>query len=230
MLSVPARRRAPDGAATAAHPDARAVEVVARLDLADHDLARRTLAVRRGEHTHVVHLDDLSTALMADWPRERRRHWPQATDPHLLITSQSYRHPASPQISYCAMRAAFDQIGLLPRQVRADRILDKAQATADPVHLVRIFGIFGIHPSIAVKYVHAAHTRTMPCSGSADRAAPPSPMTHGGRRRPCLQSGPRRLRCSPHPLPIPHSRRIRRRSPSGTATEHSWAGGPATGC
>ncbi|WP_328440559.1 hypothetical protein OHA71_32720 [Streptomyces sp. NBC_00444] len=154
MLSVPARRRAPDGAATAAHPDARAVEVVARLDLADHDLARRTLAVRRGEHTHVVHLDDLSTALMADWPRERRRHWPQATDPHLLITSQSYRHPASPQIRYCAMRAAFDQIGLLPRQVRADRILDKARATADPVHLVRIFGI---HPSIAVKYVHAAH-------------------------------------------------------------------------
>ncbi|WP_329170105.1 hypothetical protein OG754_01700 [Streptomyces decoyicus] len=54
------------------------------------------------------------------------------------------------------MRAAFDQIGLLPRQVWADRILDEAWETADPdpVHLVRLFGI---HPSIAVKYVHAAH-------------------------------------------------------------------------
>jgi site-specific recombinase XerC len=131
----------------------RAVEV-ARLDLADPDLSRRTLAVRRGEHTHLVYLDDLSTDLAADWLRERRRRWPQATNPHLLITSQTYRHPASPQISYCAMRAAFDQIGLLPRQVWADRILDEARETADPVHLVRLFGI---HPGIAVKYVHAAH-------------------------------------------------------------------------
>jgi hypothetical protein len=131
----------------------RAVEV-ARLDLADPDLARRTLAVRRGEHTHLVHLDDLSTDLAADWLRERRRRWPQATNPHLLITAQTYRHPASPQISYCAMRAVFDQIGLLPRQVWADRILDEARETADPVHLVRLFGIY---PSIAVKYVHAAH-------------------------------------------------------------------------
>ncbi|WP_329266740.1 hypothetical protein [Streptomyces sp. NBC_01451] len=131
----------------------RAVEV-ARLDLADPDLARRTLAVRRGEGIHLVYLDGLSTDLAADWLRERRRRWPQATNPHLLITSQTYRHPASPQISYCAMRAAFDQIGLLPRQVWADRILDEARQTADPVHLVRLFGI---HPSIAVKYVHAAH-------------------------------------------------------------------------
>ncbi len=37
---------------------------------------------------------------------------------------------------------------------RADRILDEARETADPVHLVRLFGI---RPSIAVKYVHAAH-------------------------------------------------------------------------
>ncbi|MFE4996473.1 hypothetical protein ACFRH4_35165 [Streptomyces mirabilis] len=131
----------------------RAVEV-ARLDLADPDLARRTLTVRRGEHTHLVYLNDLSTDLVTDWLRERRSRWPHATNPHLLITSQTYRHPASPQISYCAMRAAFDQIGLLPRQVWADRILDEARETADPVHLVRLVGI---HPSIAVKYVHTAH-------------------------------------------------------------------------
>ncbi|MDX2525733.1 hypothetical protein [Streptomyces europaeiscabiei] len=131
----------------------RAVEV-ARLGLADPDLARRTLAVRRGEYTHLVYFDDLSADLVADWLRERRRRWPQATNPHLLITSHTYRHPASPQISYCAMRAAFDQIGLLPRQVWADRILDEARETADPVHLVRLFGI---HPTIAVKYVNTAH-------------------------------------------------------------------------
>ncbi|MDX3580944.1 hypothetical protein OG920_42355 [Streptomyces europaeiscabiei] len=91
---------------------------------------------------------------MADWLRERRRRWPEATNPHLLITSRTYRHPASPPISYCARRAAFDQIGLLPRQVWADRILYEAQQTADPVHLVRLFGI---HPGVAVKYVQTAH-------------------------------------------------------------------------
>ncbi|WP_094213791.1 hypothetical protein [Streptomyces sp. 2R] len=103
---------------------------------------------------HLVYLDDLSTDLAADRLRERRRRWPQATNPHLLITPQTYRHPASPPISHCAMRSAFDQIGLLPRQAWADRFLDEARETADPVHLVRIFGI---HPNIAVKYVHAAH-------------------------------------------------------------------------
>ncbi|MFC9679042.1 hypothetical protein [Streptomyces sp. NPDC056948] len=138
----------------------RAVEV-ARLGLADADLAHETLAVRRGEHIHTVYLDELSTGLVADWLRERRRRWPQATNPHLLITSQTYRHPASPPISYCARRAAFDQIGLLPRQVWADRILYEAQETADPVHLVRLFGI---HPGVAVKYVQTAHP---------DKALPP---------------------------------------------------------
>ncbi|MFF3653404.1 hypothetical protein ACFYXV_32815 [Streptomyces sp. NPDC002181] len=48
----------------------------------------------------------------------------------------------------------FDQIGLLPRQVWADRILGEARETADPVHLVRLFGI---HPGIAAKYVQTAH-------------------------------------------------------------------------
>ncbi|MEU9992923.1 hypothetical protein AB0E10_40340 [Streptomyces sp. NPDC048045] len=130
-----------------------AVEV-ARLGLAHADLARRTLAVHRGEHIHTVYLDDWSTRLVAVWLRERRHRWPHATNPHLLITSQTYRHPASVQISYCALRAAFDQIGLLPRQVWADRILYEAQESADPVHLPRLFGI---HPKIAVKYVHTAH-------------------------------------------------------------------------
>ncbi|WP_240965191.1 transposase family protein [Streptomyces zingiberis] len=33
-------------------------------------------------------------------------------------------------------------------------MLDEAQQTADPVHLVHLFGI---HPGTAVRYVHAAH-------------------------------------------------------------------------
>ncbi|MCX4920034.1 hypothetical protein [Streptomyces sp. NBC_00687] len=131
----------------------RAAEV-ARLHLADLDLVRRTLSVCRSERIHIVYLDDLSVELTADWLRERRRRWPQSSNPHLLITTHTYRHPAAPSISYCAIRAAFDQVGLLPRQVWADRILDEARHSVDPVHLVRLFGI---HPASAVKYVHAAH-------------------------------------------------------------------------
>jgi hypothetical protein len=57
-------------------------------------------------------------------------------------------------LSYCGLRSAFDRIGLLPKQLWRDRILHEARHTADPVHLIHLFGI---HPSTAVKYVNAAH-------------------------------------------------------------------------
>ncbi|MGY4386719.1 hypothetical protein ACVWXB_000018 [Streptomyces sp. TE12347] len=53
-----------------------------------------------------------------------------------------------------ARAPAFDRTGILPRQMWADRVLDEARETTDPVHLVRVFGI---HPHTAVKYVAAAH-------------------------------------------------------------------------
>jgi hypothetical protein len=46
------------------------------------------------------------------------------------------------------------QVGLVPKQLWRDRVLHEAHHTADPVHLIRLFGI---HPSTAVKYVNAAH-------------------------------------------------------------------------
>ncbi|CBG68576.1 conserved hypothetical protein [Streptomyces scabiei 87.22] len=128
---------------------------VTRLRLADLDLHRRTLRIRRGKgHQHVVHLDVLTLHLLAAWLTERRKNWPTSDNPHLLITSHCAHHPAQPPMSYCALRAAFDQTGMLPKQLWSDRVLDEARHTADPVHLVRVFGI---HPHTAVRYVHAAH-------------------------------------------------------------------------
>jgi hypothetical protein len=48
----------------------------------------------------------------------------------------------------------FEPLGVRPHRLRQDRILDEARHTADPVHLVRVFGIT---ENTAIYYVHAAH-------------------------------------------------------------------------
>ena len=47
-----------------------------------------------------------------------------------------------------------NQVGLVPKELWRDRVLHEAQHTADPVHLIRLFGI---HSCTAVKHVNAAH-------------------------------------------------------------------------
>ncbi|MCX5238925.1 hypothetical protein OG824_27355 [Streptomyces prunicolor] len=131
----------------------RAIDV-ARLQLDDADLAHHTLAVRRRDGVHTVYLDRLTATLITHWLTERCDRWPTSPNQHLIISSWSAQHPASPPLSYTALRAPFERIGLKPREVWADRVLDEARQTADPVQLVRLFGL---HPNTAVKYVHAAH-------------------------------------------------------------------------
>jgi hypothetical protein len=52
--------------------------------------------------------------------------------------------------------AMFEPLGIRPDRLRQDRILDEARHTADPVHLVRVFGITEY---TVINYVHAAHRR-----------------------------------------------------------------------
>jgi hypothetical protein len=68
---------------------------------------------RRG-HTHTVYLDKLAVDLINAWLTERRQRWPDTTNPHMFITSQSAPHPARPPLSYSGLRAAFDQVGTAP--------------------------------------------------------------------------------------------------------------------
>lgn len=56
-------------------------------------------------------------------------------------------------------------IGISPRQLRVDRLLDEAQHTADPVHLMRVFGV---PAETAIKYVKTAH----PARFAIDPVAP----------------------------------------------------------
>jgi hypothetical protein len=59
-----------------------------------------------------------------------------------------------PPVSSMVMNEIFKPLGLTPSGLRQDRILDEARHTADPVHLMRVFGI---SDTTAMKYVYAAH-------------------------------------------------------------------------
>ncbi|WP_413811229.1 hypothetical protein [Streptomyces sp. OE57] len=52
------------------------------------------------------------------------------------------------------LSTCFAPAGVTLRAVRADRILDEARDTEDPVLLIRVFGI---STTTAMKYLHAAH-------------------------------------------------------------------------
>jgi hypothetical protein len=127
---------------------------VGRLPLTALDLAHATLRLQLRGQPHTVHLDTLTRHLLDDYLQARHQQWPASPNPHLLVTTHSAHHPALPPVSYCALRRVFDQTGITPRQMWSDRVLDEARHTADPVHLVHLFGI---HPGTAVRYVHAAH-------------------------------------------------------------------------
>jgi len=125
-----------------------------RLLMADLDLPGGRLLVRRSLALHTVYLDDLTRALAIAWLRERHRRWPATANPHLLVSQQTAAMNALPPVSSMVMNEIFRPLGLTPSGLRQDRILDEARQTADPVHLMRVFGI---SDTTAMKYVYAAH-------------------------------------------------------------------------
>jgi len=78
------------------------------LELADLDLTRARLTVRRAARTHVIYLDELTLGCADAWLRDRHGRWPRTTARH----------------------------------------------TADPVRLMRLFGI---SDATAMRYVFTAH-------------------------------------------------------------------------
>lgn len=86
--------------------------------------------------------------------RERHRLWPMSSNPHLIVNRTTALNSDAPPISRSAVKNVFTAIGLSGQKVRIDRIFHEAQLTADPLHLMRLFGI---SEDTAVRYVHAAH-------------------------------------------------------------------------
>jgi site-specific recombinase XerC len=127
----------------------------ARLLAADLDLTAGRLAVRRDGHRHhTVYLGELTSKLAIRWIRERHQRWPRTSNPHLLITRVTASDERQPPIAHTVIEAIFTPLGLTPGQLRRDRILDEARHTADPVHLMTVFGISA---KTAMSYVQAAH-------------------------------------------------------------------------
>ncbi|WUI03835.1 hypothetical protein OHR68_19185 [Spirillospora sp. NBC_00431] len=127
---------------------------VARLLLADLDLARGRLIVRRATRRHTIYLDELTHTLASNWLRERHRRWPVSANRHLIVTQLTAVDDQHATIHRTTINRLFKKLALNPRQVRIDRIYFEAQQTADPIHLKRLFGISA---GTAMKYVQAAH-------------------------------------------------------------------------
>ncbi|MEU3991758.1 hypothetical protein AB0F24_25935 [Streptomyces platensis] len=122
------------------------------LTLADLLLTRGQLLLRRPHGRHIVHLDGTTTDLLHVWLRYRHQRWPRTSNPHLLITQQTAS--TTEPVSDFYLHTCFAPSGVTLRAVRADRILDEARDTEDPVHLIRVFGI---STTTAMKYLYAAH-------------------------------------------------------------------------
>lgn len=56
-------------------------------------------------------------------------------------------------------KTVFERIGIRASKLREDRIYDEARHTADPVHLMHLFGL---GKTTAMKYVMAAHPDRRP--------------------------------------------------------------------
>jgi integrase len=119
----------------------------------DVNLARGTLEIRRGLLRHTVYLEELTHHLAAEWLAYRHRRWPASANPHLLVSQKSALDPDHPAVSIELFRGALPK-GVTLEGLRQDRILNEAFETADPLKLMRLFGIT---EGTAMHYVTAAH-------------------------------------------------------------------------
>ena len=128
---------------------------IRNLRLTDLDATggRVRLTRRRGRN-HLIYLDARTHQYALDWLKVRYDSWPRTENSHLLITSHSAISPTGATVAATTLRAPFRVVGTRPSQLRQDRILHEAALTADPVHLIRLFGI---SPGTAMRYVSAAH-------------------------------------------------------------------------
>lgn len=122
--------------------------------LSDVDTARGKLTVRRRDRTHTIYVDELCLKLLLDWMTKRHQRWPTATNTHLLTTTHGAFALGDPAVAPTTLTRIFRIVGIQAQQLRFDRLLDEAATTADPIHLMRVFGVSS---ATAMRYIHASH-------------------------------------------------------------------------
>ncbi|WP_405589818.1 hypothetical protein [Streptomyces sp. NBC_01190] len=120
---------------------------------ANTDLARGTLEIRRGLLRHTLYLEEFTHRQAAEWLAYRHRRWPACANPHLLVSQKTALDPDRPAISTNMLRAVLPK-GVTLDSLRQDRILNEAFESADPLKLMRLFGIT---ERTAMRYVGTAH-------------------------------------------------------------------------
>ncbi|UFQ99736.1 hypothetical protein KBP30_41510 [Streptomyces sp. Go40/10] len=126
---------------------------IRRLRTTGLDLSRGKLEVQRGLLRHTLYLEELSHQLASDWTTYRHLRWPASANPHLLVSQKTAVDADHPAVSIGTLRAALPK-GLTLDGLRQDRILNEAFESADPLKLIRLFGIT---EQTALRYVSAAH-------------------------------------------------------------------------
>ncbi|ROR43025.1 hypothetical protein [Kitasatospora cineracea] len=104
-------------------------------------------------------LDSLLLVLASAWIRERHRRWPDSTNPYLIVSRQAAVAFTGPAVSAELVQRQFRAIGLTASVLRTDRILSEARHSADPLHLMRLFGLSN---ATATRYVFIAHPDRRP--------------------------------------------------------------------
>ncbi|MFE9221714.1 hypothetical protein ACFYN3_36025 [Streptomyces lavendulae] len=128
---------------------------VAEILLDDLDRSTGRLRIRRPNRLdHVICLDEFALQLVKAWLVERHHRWPLSTNPYLIVSPLTALHIDRPAVGISNFSTLRDRIGINFTHLRQERFLDEARETADPVRLMRLFGITSY---TAIHYVRTAH-------------------------------------------------------------------------
>lgn len=111
---------------------------------------------RRHHGPRALYLDEVTLTLINQYLQER--HAVAGDRKHALFISQQTAAETAP-VNELYLRLIFQPLGVNHTQLRRDRILDEARRTADPVHLMRVFGITD---GTAMNYIYAARPDKRP--------------------------------------------------------------------
>jgi integrase len=125
-------------------------------------------------------LDQLTAGHLRAWLHARHARWPATANPHLLINRSTAGGIKPVGRSY--VQSTMRRAGITAAGLRADRLLDEAQATGgDPLRLARLFGI---SDPTAIRYCaetgppgYDAHRALEGAAGSAGRTESTSAST-----------------------------------------------------